>query len=716
MPRQSIPKLGQRLPVVSLPNHGFTLVEVLVVLAIMVILFGMLFVPITTSLEMTHVAQQRTQMNQTMRLAMEQIRRELSDAAWIFLPEIIDMGDGTYLVNYSNITFIPLSQMGALNPRVVRYAVHTPLTTRNPQTITVTVNGTDITYLVEQPTTVDNPFVLYRQEGYMVQHPITGANLFTNNPPGQPGIIGMPSSENAMTPVRSGDIPVTQTICLNASGVYIGEVDGYVYPADMAAVFTTGNPDRLVYIYGGIQFTPLRVEGDPLSAGANQTVYSAQHGHWAGLQNPGYRCTNCGEPFLRYYDICQNCGASGTIVRSEISVGEILWGTFIGEFIYSSELRPRIQVPRALLDTDTLAPSVGDPGAQDDGAGTIIYNMFDLRWNSVDGTVSVGLPYPDPAQAYAVFDLTAAPVPGGTWGYASLTTDISSVPGSDAATRPAATYDLEVLTADAPSGADRVYVNNPSEFQVTEDVRIVAPGAIPPHQEQCEVATVEATYFTIVGTLSQTYLLADNSYVEAVHNSALAYTTYTITPQPALATLDKMIVPESVRVWVEAYENTTSQQYVLEYSRSPADPDSLRYGQFQLVETAGAGSGDWRRADINFADSSGQVPPPSPEDPRTYGAPSNFDWTLLTDEPGSDYFYIWVEYQYRCNFDTADPDVDTYDIIDASYSTQEVYNIALEVMPYRELADQDGDGVWQPFGDATGVQMRGQVEVRNLTP
>ena len=355
-----------------------------------------------------------------------------------------------------------------------------------------------------------------------------------------------------------------------------------------------------------------------------------------------------------------------------------------------------------------MDPNVAAPAPSVVG-GTVIDNMFDLRWDSVAGTVAVWL---GPATAQAVFDLTAAPVPGGTWGYASLTSDISPLLGSDAATRPAAAYDSEALTADAPSGADRVYVNNPSEFQVTEDVRIVAQGATP-HEEQCEVATVEATYFTIVGTLSGSYLVADNSYVEAVQNSALAYTTYTITPQPPLTPLplDKMIVPESVRVWVEAYDDDTSQQYIREYTRSPADPDSLRYGQFQLVETAGAG--DWRRADINFADSSGQVPPPSPEDPRTYGAPSNFDWTLLTDEPGSDYFRIIVQYQYRRNFHTTTLN---NDFIDASYSTQEVYNIALEVMPYRELADQDGDGVWQPFGDTTGVQMRGQVEVRNLTP
>ncbi len=683
IPTQFGSKRCQRPPVVSRPlgsARGFTLTEVLVVLGIMVILFAMLFVPITSSIEMTRTAHNRSQMNQTLRLAMEQFRRDFSDAAAIYLPEYIDMGDGTYLINYCNITFIPSNQAGLTSPRVVRYTVHTPETTRNPNIIT----RSGINYLVEQETTVDNPFVLYRQEAYMNDSLIPGRNLFGSGYD-QDGdgtddyfLVGMPLSENALTPVREADIPVTQTVCLDASGYYVDMVDGYVKPADISSVFTGG--EQLVYIHGGIQFTPLRVEGERIEPGANQTIYPAQHGHWLGLHNP----TSAGVTY---------------------TVADALWGSW-GQFpllINSSELRPRIVVRRnnsLLLDTDTLSP--GDP------APPLTSLTYDLRWDSQRGTVSVWLPLSGPAQWQALFDMTSTPMPpnpGDPW---TVTSPPSDPVGTDFEyTKPE--HRTEQLTDNAgPSypPANWLPMSKADTFTDGEQITIDPAGT----GESAIIDTVvSGSGLQLTADLANDY--PAGTWVKADQKSATAPSTYTVDPGGG----DKMIVPDSVRVWAEAYDADAPQRYSLEYVPvRGVGQDALGYGQFLLE--AGGGGNNYTSMTIKFADSSGQTPPPSPEDQRTYGAPSTFDWANdLTDNPGNDYFRILVQYQYRRNFDNASPDVNDYDIIEVSYSTGEVYNVALEVMPYRYLDDPDGDLVWQPHGPATGVQMRGQVEVRNLS-
>ncbi len=670
MARQSGAKGSQRSPVVSLRNQGFTLTEVLVVLAIMVILFGMLFVPITTSIEMTRTAQYRSQMNQTMRLAMEQVRRELSDAAAFYLPEYIPLGDGTYIINYCNITFIPQSQVGAASPRVVRYAVHTPEATRNPQTLTVG----SITYLVEQPTTIDNPFVLYRQEGYM--NLIDGRNYFGSDldPDGagpQPAafVAGFPLSENALTPVRDADIPVTETICLDDTGIIVPplavptdlSVSGYVNPGDVEAVFGIDG-EQLVYIHGGIQFSPLRVEGETMQVGANNTVYTATHGNWAGLYNDGTQ-----------------------------SLADLLTAGFI---IKSSELRPRIVVQRAgavFLDTDTMTP----PNLLDD-----------IRYNSQRGTVSVWLPPGGPATAQAVFDLSSIPGPGVDWTLRGVPPSTADIQGTDTEYTKVANRTEPIVLPGAAAGSNWIPLTNTNSFTDGEAITINPDGGT---EETCTIvpgSMVNGAGFQVSILLAWGH--GAGEVVQADEKSAKAPSIYTIDPGGG----DKMIVPESVRVWVQAYDHDAPQMYSLEYVPVyEVSQDDLGYGQF-LPEAVGGGT-NYTTMMIKFANSSADTPPPSPEDQRTYGAPSTFDWENDLTDNANDYFRIVVQYQYRRNF--ASPNVDDYDEIIVSYSTREVYNVALEVMPYRHLEDNDGDLVWQPHGPATGVQMRAQVEVRNLS-
>ena len=708
---------------VSLRNQGFTLTEVLVVLAIMVILFGMLFVPITTSIEMTRSAQNRSQMNQTMRLAMEQLRRELSDAVAFYLPDIIPRGDGTYIVNYSNITFVPPEREASgqvslpVRPRTdhdgntiaVRYAVHTPAATRGGDTVTITVDSTDIDYLVEQPTTVDNPFVLYRQEGYMVQHPVTGANLFGNEPPGEPGlIVGLPLSENALTPVREADVPVTETVMIDPADGYVQIAPGYVRPgvANFPAHEDPGSwsaQTRLVYVHGGIQFSPLRVEGETMQAGANNTIYTAGHGNWLGRYNYG-----------------------------DESVADIVWGS--GDFIYSSELRPRIIVRRdtygILLDTDEL-----DPGVAADSptvvSGTVIDNMFDLRWNSTAGTVSGWLPYPDPVEASVTFqdsdpgsgeDLDP-PDPGQIWGISGSATvgSIAEVAGTQEYTVPGTRS--SPLTG-APAG-NQIFVQDARRFNVGESVSIV--DAVTGSEPLGTVQTRDEVTYLWVTTENAPVGVYDGSdeVLQATDDSAKAYSTYEITLPEVSGTADKMIIPSSVRVWAVGRNqkaDSSWEQASLEYNRVsfaiPSAPTATELSSIgpQQFAIEADGSGDYRVIKIHFGNSAPgpdgvRVPPPSPDEPATYGGPSNWQPGATVEDDSLDDFYIWVEYQYRRNFDTNGL---ATDVIEVSYSTQEVYNVALEVMPYRYL-DEVEDGVWRPHGAATGVQMRAQVEVRNLS-
>ena len=52
---------------------AFTLVEMLVVLGIMVVLFALLFVPMTSGLQMASAGRTHAAMQQSLRLALEQV-------------------------------------------------------------------------------------------------------------------------------------------------------------------------------------------------------------------------------------------------------------------------------------------------------------------------------------------------------------------------------------------------------------------------------------------------------------------------------------------------------------------------------------------------------------------------------------------------------------------------------------------------------------------
>lgn len=65
-------------------SRGFTLTELLVVIAITAILLGLLFIPIIQGFNITRKAQNETQAQAAARVGLEQITRELSQAAYVY--------------------------------------------------------------------------------------------------------------------------------------------------------------------------------------------------------------------------------------------------------------------------------------------------------------------------------------------------------------------------------------------------------------------------------------------------------------------------------------------------------------------------------------------------------------------------------------------------------------------------------------------------------
>jgi prepilin-type N-terminal cleavage/methylation domain-containing protein len=100
-------------------NKGFTLVEMMVTLVIMMMLFGIIFVPLNQAFNFFHLGQTRTNLQQAARQALEQISSDLRTAVRVF-PNDITPGitteapyiegtacSDTRRANLSRIDFIP---------------------------------------------------------------------------------------------------------------------------------------------------------------------------------------------------------------------------------------------------------------------------------------------------------------------------------------------------------------------------------------------------------------------------------------------------------------------------------------------------------------------------------------------------------------------------------------------------------------------------------
>ncbi len=315
-------------------HRGFTLVEVLVVLAILVLLFALLFMPMMVGLDMATEARIRSNMQDAVRLAMEQICRDLSDGVYVYEIPTIQIGTDESITDYSRVIFVK-AQRDANGQLVTPIR---PMTDSDGDMIA-------IRYLVRaiNPEVTwhhDNPFALYRQEGYYVWDDAAGEYVFGHKDDAGVFEAGAPESENILTPKTGADIPPTSTVCKTCGVTAVGYVDSC--PGDCSET-----EQDLVFLHSGVKFAPERIEGDTLSASEYNTLYTAKRGSWRGYPNDG-------STFL----------------------DDIDWTTF------TSQVHPRIRLYRygvggsySVVALDTYGTATSD---------------VNLRWNAHDGTVRIG--------------------------------------------------------------------------------------------------------------------------------------------------------------------------------------------------------------------------------------------------------------------------------------------------------------------------------------
>ncbi|MBU0608523.1 MAG: prepilin-type N-terminal cleavage/methylation domain-containing protein [Armatimonadetes bacterium] len=255
---------------------GFTLVEVLVVLAILVILFGLLFAPMMAGMDMASQGRIQSRLQDVARRAAEDVRRELLEAVFIYPPPSYLVG-GTSVTDYSEIAFVPADTDAAGNV----------ITPRRPRLFTYGGQSEYLVvrYCVKPPDTTSgrvydetNPFVLMRQEGLYRWDAALGRYVFGSvDTTDGTFYAGRALSENSLSPREDYDIPATTTICLDDNTMHVGYV----------AECPNDNSTNLVYLHDDVKFQPERVMGEALAARENNTVFEARHGNWMGRPNNG---------------------------------------------------------------------------------------------------------------------------------------------------------------------------------------------------------------------------------------------------------------------------------------------------------------------------------------------------------------------------------------------------------------------------------------------
>ncbi|MCD6359513.1 MAG: type II secretion system protein [Armatimonadetes bacterium] len=315
---------------------GFTLVEVLVVLAILVILFSLLFAPMIASMDMVTLGQSRVRMQDAARTAMEQIRREIGNAMYVYPTPIIRLagadgtlgtGDDRRIPNYSAVVFVPPARR---NGRVVDPPAPRTDSLGNIIATRFRVALADEAYAYSD----SNPFVLVREEGYYTYNAVLHNYVFTPLNPANP-------TRNIITPRSGYDIPVTTSICKTCGRM----VAGYI----TTCTDTSCGSTDIAYLHGNLQFRPERITAEMLKPSNDATLYRARHGAWDGFDNDGTW-------------LLQDIVGAG----SPATLG-------------FNELDPRIVVYRST-----------DMYVRRDSYSTVDYSNIFLTWNSSAGAVQVG--------------------------------------------------------------------------------------------------------------------------------------------------------------------------------------------------------------------------------------------------------------------------------------------------------------------------------------
>jgi len=402
-------------------RSGFTLVELLVVLAILVLLFGLLFAPMMTSLDMAREGQVRARMQDTVRQTMEDVQRTVSNAVHVLpLREVrpaaapalsyVDTSQLAVIVPNAGSLTGPLQPPVRPDPsagtqwmRAVRYVVH-PRSGRIVRNDDVGVNfatyppGTTAPLSASQPSSgvsyipeVDDPFVLYRQVGILREVPRAQAEYgfgdrwyrfgsLVEQPTGSGTYVfysNRPETENALSQASGCDVPCTGSVCDSCGVRYPGFREYSANcPACSAAVGYT-------YLFDGVRFAPQHAANEQLQPLRDGTVYRAEHGGWTGyahsdvtvaapqlfprLLDPRitvyrYNSTTGGYTDLQYDSFSPGLrGTPQLDVRWDADNGSVEFGRFFLQTITLTDTGGAVNVATA-TDQAAMLPLESEPG------------------------------------------------------------------------------------------------------------------------------------------------------------------------------------------------------------------------------------------------------------------------------------------------------------------------------------------------------------------
>jgi len=234
-------------------QFGFTLVEILVTLAILVLLFGLLFRPLMTAMDILSTGRTRSQVADTVRTAFPQLVQELEEAVWV-------RSNYSYFDTLNNLLKVPQpSRLDLLLP--ARDATGQLLTPLMPQVAPSTGAPVYVTYYLHllDPTVpydeTNNPFRLYRAE--------------------YPGTAPDPDV------LWAGDSRLDPNNYPWAVKVYPNPTDGAALPTVLPPIQRgeSAVTNRDVNVVN-LAFRPTGVENDTLKPNANYTSLEASHGLW----------------------------------------------------------------------------------------------------------------------------------------------------------------------------------------------------------------------------------------------------------------------------------------------------------------------------------------------------------------------------------------------------------------------------------------------------